>query len=187
MAHRYEKREKHTGVGGIVKHLAYCPICNAVVEPKERRTSRRGTHSTVWFEHEHPLSFISLFHSSRGHSSVSFEGEVPEEVKKAVVYLWVWERCDVEDVARANPFFSLFSPFPPLFRGGAQPANRALINRRAGRLEPLINGEGGAGRRLINAADQRSSQGARYERAPVLRRDGLARPNHSPFFTLFPR
>jgi hypothetical protein len=98
MAHRYEKREKHTGVGSIVKHIAYCPICNAIVEPKERRTSRRGTHSTIWFEHEHPLSFITLLHSSLGHSSVSFEAQVPDEIKRAVVYLWVWERCDVEDV-----------------------------------------------------------------------------------------
>ena len=97
-AFRYEKREKHTGVGSIVKHIAYCPTCNAVVAPKEWRTSRRGTHSTVFFEHEHPLSFISLFHSSLGHSSVSFEAQVPDEIKRAIVYLWVWERCDVEEV-----------------------------------------------------------------------------------------
>jgi hypothetical protein len=98
MAHRYEKREKHTGVGSIVKHIAYCPTCGSFVEPKEWRTSRRGTHATVLFVHEHPLSFVSLYRSSLGHASVSFEGEVPEEVKKAALYLWVWERLPYEDV-----------------------------------------------------------------------------------------
>ncbi|MCC6005132.1 MAG: hypothetical protein LM590_12420 [Thermofilum sp.] len=96
--YRYEKREKHTGIGAVEKHIAYCPTCKTFAEPVDWRSSRRGTHSTVWFEHEHPLSFITLRHSSLGHSSVYFEGEIPETIRKAVVYLWVWERLFYEDV-----------------------------------------------------------------------------------------
>jgi len=98
VSYRYEKRGKHTGVGAVEKHIAYCPTCKTFVEPVDWRSSKGGTHSTVWFEHEHPLSFITLYHSSLGHSSVRFEGEIPEDVKKAVVYLWVWGREDFECV-----------------------------------------------------------------------------------------
>ena len=96
--YRYEKREKHTGVGSIERHIAYCPVCKTLLLPCDYRFSRRGTHSVAFFEHEHPLSFIYLFRSSRGHFSVHFEGEVPAEVKKAVVYLWVWERLSYEEI-----------------------------------------------------------------------------------------
>jgi hypothetical protein len=98
VSYRYEKREKHTTIGAVERHIAYCPTCKNFVEPVNWRLSRGGTHSTVWFEHEHPLSFITLYHSSLGHSAVNFEGEIPETIKKAVVYLWVWERLRYEDV-----------------------------------------------------------------------------------------
>lgn len=98
MVYKYEKRTKHTGVGAVEKHIAYCPVCRAFVEPVEWRISKGGTHGTVWFEHEHPLSFISLYRSSLSHASVGFEGEIPEEIKKVTIYLWVWERESYEDV-----------------------------------------------------------------------------------------
>jgi hypothetical protein len=98
MVYKYEKREKHTGVGAIEKHIAYCSICKTFVEPAEWRLSKGGTHGTVWFVHEHPLSFINFFRSSLGHASAVFEGEIPAEIRKAVTYLWVWERWGYEDV-----------------------------------------------------------------------------------------
>jgi hypothetical protein len=98
MIYKYEKKTKHTGVGAVEKHIAYCPVCRAFVEPVEWRISKGGTHGTVWFEHEHPLSFISFYRSSLGHASVEFEGKIPEEIKKVAMYLWVWERVYYEDV-----------------------------------------------------------------------------------------
>ena len=98
MIYKYEKRTKHTGVGAVEKHVAYCPVCKVFVEPKEWRSSRRGTHGVVYFEHEHPLAFITLYRSSLGHASASFEGKIPVEIKKVVIYLWVWERVWYEDV-----------------------------------------------------------------------------------------
>ena len=94
----YKKRTKHTGVGAIETHIAYCPTCKTFIEPTEWRVSRGGTHGIVCFEHEHPLSFISFYRSSLGHASVEFEGKIPEEIKKVAMYLWVWERVYYEDV-----------------------------------------------------------------------------------------
>jgi hypothetical protein len=96
--YRYKRRTKHTGVGAIEEPIAYCPVCKMFVEPKDWRTSRGGTHGVVWFEHQHPLSFIVLRRSSLSHASCSFEGEIPKEIKKVTIYLWVWERVRYDDI-----------------------------------------------------------------------------------------
>jgi hypothetical protein len=64
-------------------YYAYCPVCKAVYSglPEERR----GDFYIYSFMDTHQLSFFKLEKTTR---CIVFEGEIPEDVKKAVVYIW---------------------------------------------------------------------------------------------------
>jgi hypothetical protein len=82
-----EKKE-----GKKERYLAYCPTCNAIFDAVSTR--REGKYYVSTFIHPHPLVFIKFTLSN---SCVTYEGEIPEDVKKIVNYLWIWQgKSDME-------------------------------------------------------------------------------------------
>ena len=85
-----EKKE-----GKRERYLAYCPTCKTLYDADFIR--REGKYYVSKFIHPHPLVFIKLSASNSGHSCISYEGDVPEDVKKVANYLWVWQgKSDME-------------------------------------------------------------------------------------------
>ena len=94
----YVKAWRYTRYGGYTRYVAVCNTCKAIVPPVDVRTSKGKTHGEMHFAHEHVLSFIGLLESNSGRRKVSFEGGIPEELKKAVLQAWLSARRDPYDV-----------------------------------------------------------------------------------------
>jgi len=74
---------------GITYPIAICLTCGKIIEPVRREFSRTTAHGTFYYEHEHPLEFITLVQSNSGKRYAEYRRELPLELRGKVAGAWL--------------------------------------------------------------------------------------------------
>jgi hypothetical protein len=95
----YERVWRRTEMGGITEDIAICLVCRRIIKPSNVVTSRRGTHGTKYYVHEHPLLFVTLERSNSGKRYIIVPKEL-ETIKDVLERAWVYEGATIGEITK---------------------------------------------------------------------------------------